>query len=84
MEDITHNSVLLRCEYCDSALEGEWEPEFSESGAQYYKTTTCVVSDCGKKNRVKQEFLGSGHDSVVGNQETELESILRKVQEGYK
>ncbi len=52
------------CLYCGSKLKGKtWTSEFETE--HHYKTVAC--SGCGKKNRIKVDFHGSGHDHWDGN-----------------
>ena len=52
------------CLYCGNKLKGEtWNSEFETEF--HYKTIVC--SGCGKQNRVKVDFQGSGHDHWDGN-----------------
>jgi len=51
-----------RCVYCNGLLEkNPWNSEFE--GELHYKTTNCK---CGKENRIRVDFGGSGHDSWDG------------------
>ena len=50
---------LTQCRKCGNDLEDKpWQSNWE--GAQHYKTNTC--DRCGKKNWVKVDFEGSGHD----------------------
>ncbi len=78
MGDLPEHLKEGRCEYClmdfDPTLFGS---TFGDSADQHYKSFDCL---CGKKNWVKMDFLGSGHDDVT-KEDSELESMIRKVQE---
>ena len=69
-----------RCQYCrkdldKSKLDSEWDPR--EHEIHHYKHILC---DCGKKNWVKVDFSGSGHDNLF-SKTTTLESTVKKVRE---
>ena len=81
MDHIAGNLVDSGCGYCSHSLEdGTWDPHWDDSGDQYYKAKFC--SGCGTKNWVRLlGFETSGHDTVLNEEETELESVLRKISE---
>ena len=59
---ICESDIKENCIYCGNDLnDKKWESSFE--GDSHYKTLTC---ECGKNNRVRVNFLGSGHDSWDG------------------
>ncbi len=72
--------------YCGRPLDSdaafsEWDNRHQN---HHYKVIIC---SCGKKNRIKAAFDGSGHDktlSRVKESKKSLESAIRKVMEGDK
>lgn len=76
MEDILRGVDSVRCNYCPHILEKEWlDSEWDEE--KHYKIVNCW--ECGKKNWVKAEFEGSGHDHDLHGKGS-IESMVRKVQ----
>ena len=68
-----------QCLYCQQDLsENQWASEWL-SEEVHYKIIQC---DCGKKDWVRVDFYGSGHDSFP-NELSPLESTVKKVQENY-
>ena len=56
-EHLIKNEDIQSC-YCGADLKNaKWEPEFSSH--LFYRTLKC---SCGRKNRVKMDWSGSGHD----------------------
>ena len=52
------------CVYCGKELKGKnWNSEFEAE--LHYKTVKCP--ECKKKNRIRVDFHGSGHDNWDGN-----------------
>jgi len=74
----------LICNRCgeklnDKRWDSEWDPCHPE--VHHYKSILC---DCGKKNWLRMNFLGSGHDQVLEGNSNFVESTIKKVQEGFK
>ncbi|MBU0460151.1 MAG: hypothetical protein KKH52_01285 [Nanoarchaeota archaeon] len=69
------------CSRCHEELgRDNWAKEWDEQSPEfYYKTFIC---NCGKKNWIKLDFLSSGHESVLENGETQIESSSRVVKGG--
>ncbi|MEK6938895.1 MAG: hypothetical protein AABX04_07685 [Nanoarchaeota archaeon] len=70
-----------RCLYCKKELDlMQWSSHWDDLNHEehHYKAVKC---DCGKKNWVKMDFLGSGHDEVLQRKLSPLESMVRKVRE---
>ena len=72
----------LVCHRCGSELDpekwgSEWDPNHPEN--HHYKSHLCT---CGKKNWVRINFPGSGHDKVLLEEEKSIESAIRAVKEG--
>ena len=72
----------INCSKCGQRLDGkgwssEWDPANPE--VLHYKSFIC---SCGKKNWIKVDFPGSGHDGVLEQQKKEIESTVRQVREG--
>lgn len=71
------------CPYCKIELKGGWYSEFHIE--THYKNLIC---ECGKKNWIRVNFIGSGHDSFrLGNKKTiedRLESEKRKEKKKVK
>jgi len=70
-----------RCLYCKKELDtslwtSQWDQLHHEE--HHYKAIKC---NCGKKNWVKLDFLGSGHDEAIQRHLSPLESVVRKVRE---
>jgi len=66
-----------RCCYCRKELDVEqwnscWDSEY------HYKSIIC---ECGKKNWVRLEFDGSGHDFLFKKDVFPLESTVRRVKD---
>jgi len=60
---------LHHCLYCATKLAPtDWKSEFYLE--VHYKTCRCA---CGKSNRIRVNFFGSGHDSW-----SELEKMVQK------
>jgi len=73
----------LICNRCgeklnDKRWDSEWDPCHPE--VHHYKSILC---DCGKKNWLRMNFLGSGHDRIQEDPNP-IESSVKKVQEGFK
>ena len=71
-----------KCGYCSTNFENqEVESQWDELDEQnhHYKSVSC--NNCSKKSWVKADFIGSGHDSGIEEEES-IESMIRKVQEG--
>ena len=71
----------INCSKCNTAIESsawvsEWCPTHPD--VFHYKSFHC---DCGKKNWIKVDFHGSGHDEVFEQRDKELKSAIRKVNE---
>jgi len=80
MQKIPKHLVEGKCDYCTNDIEKEkWSSAWC-NGDKHYKTLDC--DNCGKKNWLNLKFLGSGHDCILKEEESELESMVRKVQEG--
>jgi hypothetical protein len=72
----------LRCRCCNNKLDKDkWFSEWDNNNHvdMHYKSIVC---SCGKKMWVKLDFLGSGHDHIVEDDNSSIESAVRKVQEG--
>ena len=72
----------LICHRCGNDLDkekwnSEWDP--SKPDDHHYKSFVC---DCGKKNWVRVNFPGSGHDRVLQEEEDSIESAVSKVKGG--
>ena len=66
------------CLYCQSDLiDSSWNTEWGDS-EQHYKSIKC--NSCDKKNWLKVNYLGSGHDNVMED-DTGLEGMVKKVNE---
>tara|TARA_Y100000310_G_scaffold339022_1_gene430393 strand:- start:21880 stop:22185 length:306 start_codon:yes stop_codon:yes gene_type:complete len=53
----------FECIYCHHKLKGtKWDSAFES--AHHYKAVKC--GSCGKENRLRVDFHGSGHDSWDG------------------
>lgn len=71
-EELRHNS----CIYCKKELnDKDWNSEWGDS--QHYKTIRCGC--CGKKNWLRVDYAGSGHDNPLLEDQT-LEAMVKKVQ----
>tara|TARA_Y100000294_G_C8312468_1_gene239305 strand:+ start:123 stop:389 length:267 start_codon:yes stop_codon:yes gene_type:complete len=71
----------INCTRCGVEIDGkDWESEWDSTNPEvnHYKSFVC---DCGKKNWIKVNFSGSGHDEVFEQQKREIESTVRKVRE---
>ena len=80
MQKLPKHLVEGTCDYCAQEFDKEkWGSEWC-NGDNHYKSLHC--DQCGKKNWLNVKFHGSGHDCVLKKQESELESVLRKVHEG--
>lgn len=67
-----------KCLYCTQGLNKEccyscW----GEVDEQHYKIVRCYY--CQKKNWIKVDFYGSGHDSLLATEKITLESIVGRV-----
>ncbi len=79
MQKLPKHLVEGKCDYCTNDFDKEkWESDWCDSH-KHYKSLHC--DGCGKENWLKVKFHGSGHDCVLKREESELESVLRKVQE---
>ncbi len=79
MEHILSKIEGIQCLYCSESLSEEvWRSEWKEH-VHHYKSVKC--DDCGKKNWVKAQFLGSGHDAVSVLRKKSIESVIRMVGE---
>lgn len=70
-----------KCLYCKKELDSSlwsshWDALHHEE--HHYKLIKC---GCGKKNWVKMDFCGSGHDESLKRPFSPLESCVRKVRE---
>jgi len=65
------------CAYCGNELKNKtWDSEFESEN--HYKTLECP--ECKKKNRIKVNFYGSGHDYWNGkSKKLKKESLEKKV-----
>ncbi len=71
-----------QCVYCSNDLtekqwSSKWDQEYHEE--HHYKIVQC---DCGKKNWLKTNFHGSGHDTNIirkEDDESTLDSTIKKV-----
>ena len=80
MDNIPHDTKEGRCLYCSIELDVvKWTSSWGDHDVQHYKSMRC--GGCGKKNWCKVDFSGSGHDSAMRNEDSELESVLRKERE---
>jgi len=61
-----------RCGYCAKELSEEWDSEWS--GSIHYKVNSC---SCGKKHWLIVDFLGSGHDRMMVDEES-IDTVLEK------
>lgn len=69
----------LHCSRCGCELNreqyvSEWDP--SQPQDHHYKSFQC---ECGKKNWLKMNFPGSGHDQILIDHEKEIRSMIKKV-----
>jgi len=65
----------LVCTRCHKNLnKEEWGSEWADH--QHYKSFMCA---CGKKNWIKADFIGSGHDHVLQDKDQKIESVMDKV-----
>jgi len=66
------------CTYCGTEFNGEaWDSEFESE--LHYKIIECPK--CRKKNRIKVNFHGSGHDYWNGeSKKLRKESLEKKVE----
>ncbi len=81
MEQVIEQFRKIGCTYCKKELKKEhWSSEWDHQhpDAHHYKSVRC---ECGKKNWVKVEFVGSGHDLAFKQDFSPLESAVRKVRE---
>ena len=79
MEHILSNVEGVECLYCSQSLSQElWRSEWKEH-VHHYKSVKC--DDCGRKNWLKAQFLGSGHDRVSQKGKQTIESVIRSVGE---
>ncbi len=68
------------CDYCSHELDKEqWCSEWCNHNERHYKGADCP--HCGKKNWVEVDFIGSGHDVLLKEELSPLESTVRKVKE---
>ena len=70
----------INCTRCGKVINSkDWFSEWDNqtSGEYMYKSFHC---DCGKKNWIKVDFLGSGEDDILG-QNKEIRSMVNKVRE---
>ena len=81
MVELPERVKEMRCSYCSHEVDGkQWDSEWHECHERHYKSIVC--ENCGKKDWMKANFNGSGHDCVVDKLDNDLESTLRKVSEG--
>lgn len=74
---------VVRCHYCHQELDKDkWEPCWDERHSEDYFYRSARCGACGKKNRVKMKFPGSGHDDFLKEVVEPIESTVRKVREG--
>lgn len=72
---------VQKCTYCCRELDNfKWISQWDEQNhqAHHYKSIIC---ECGKKNWIKVDFQGSGHDFVLKQELSPLESMVKKVRE---
>jgi hypothetical protein len=70
-----------RCLYCRKEVDlGGWHSCWDDCHchAHHYKALKC---DCGRKNWIKVEFDGSGHDWTLRTELPPLEAMVKKVRE---
>ena len=82
---INESEIKENCIYCGCDLSNKrWKSHFE--GDLHYKIIVCK---CGKKNNVKVNFLGSGHDSwdgscswefVIESRDEKLEIKIKELQ----
>ena len=73
-----------KCGYCGNNFDNkEVESQWDEKDEQnhHYKSVSC--NNCNKENWQKADFVGSGHDSGIEDEQS-IDSMIRKVQEGEK
>ncbi len=76
METPQHHPDLCPCTYCRKDLSlGKWISEWDLKNDHHYKS--CLCRECGRKNWLKVDFSGSGHDLFMKT-ETSLESALKE------
>jgi len=81
MED--RGEMGKKCLYCKKELDlNQWNSQWDSLHHEihHYKIIRC---ECGKKNWVKVDFDGSGHDQVFQTEPSPLESMVRKVREKW-
>lgn len=79
MNDLPDSVKGVRCEYCHCELKkSKWSSAWGECDEQHYKILSC--EKCGKKNWLNVDFEGSGHDDAPCEQNSSIESIVKKVQ----
>jgi len=65
---VTEMSQSDQCVYCGNGIKGKrWYSEHSLE--HHYKSVDC---ECGKRIRIKMDFIGSGHDTWEKNIEDKL------------
>tara|TARA_Y100000310_G_C20368346_1_gene662312 strand:+ start:124 stop:390 length:267 start_codon:yes stop_codon:yes gene_type:complete len=72
----------INCTKCGNEIDSKsWSSEWDEANPEvhHYKSFSC---DCGKKNWIKVDFPGSGHDELFDRKKEELKSAVRTVREG--
>jgi len=75
------SDVGKRCLYCKKDLEPSlWASQWDNlhHSEHHYKIIKC---ECGKKNWIKVDFFGSGHDECLQKHISPLESTVRRVRE---
>ncbi len=81
MVDLPPHLMEGKCEYCLEEVDKDlWCSKWCEREHEHYKILKCP--HCKKDNWLNVDFHGSGHDPVLKKEESELESVVRKVQEG--
>ena len=74
----------LACNRCGKETDkkqwySEWDPNHPEE--HHYKSFLC---GCGKKNWLRVNFGGSGHDKALFNDSNSIESSVKMVKEKFK
>lgn len=74
--------VSLVCTRCNDPLDkekwfSEWDPNHPDN--HHYKSIVC---ECGKKNWIRMDFHGSGHDRHLQERDKEIKSAISKVAHG--
>jgi len=78
MDHILNRLGQHTCLYCRQELNREkWYSAWADGHAHHYKVNPC--EKCKKGNWAKVHFTGSGHDAVLKQDLSPLESTVRKV-----